>query len=48
MKGYKVTELGAEKKYLAERTMNDMARQGWRAVSVTYRSGRGNFSHNNV
>ncbi len=41
MKEYKVIELGAGKKYLAERKMNDMARQGWRVVSITCRPGRG-------
>lgn len=33
MKEYKVVEV---KKNLAEKTMNDMAKEGWEVVSVTY------------
>ncbi len=33
MKKYKIVETSKKK---AEKTMNDMARQGWRVVSMTY------------
>jgi len=36
MKEYKVVEVSKKK---AEQTMNDMARQGWEVVSMSYWSG---------